>query len=225
MPLHNIFQKTRKKLKKSIPKTPKIIADVHEKNSLIIAELYKSTQVRLDIKSLKIADYVIGNIAIERKTVSDFINSMVNKRLIQQLKQMQKYKQQLLIIEGDLISALEERTNLASAIRGFIISLLTNYQIPVIQTQDYEDTAKYLITLAKQQIKPKTEPSLHHRIPKTIKEQKQYILESFPNIGPVTAKKLLDKFKTLKNTINASEEELNKILKSKSKNFKNLLDV
>ena len=225
MPIHNIFQKTRKKLRKSILKTPKIIADIHEKNSLVIAELHNSTQIRLDIQSLKIADYVIGNIAIERKTVSDFINSMINKRLIQQLKQMQKYKQQLLIIEGDLTSALEERTNLTSAVRGFIISLLTNYQIPIIQTRDYEETAKYLITLAKQQVKPKTEPTLHHRIPKSIKEQKQYILESFPSIGPVTAKKLLKEFKTVKNTINASEEELNKILKSKVKSFKNLLDA
>lgn len=224
MPFHNIFQKTRKKLKKSIPKTPKIFADVHEKNSLIIAELHKSTQIRLDIKPLKIADYVIGNIAIERKTVSDFINSMINKRLIQQLKQMQKYKQQLLIIEGELSSILNEDNTLSKALRGLILSLTLNYQIPIIQTQDYEDTTKYLITLAKQQVKPKTEPTLHHRIPKTIKEQKQYILESFPNIGPVKAKKLLKKFKTVKNIINASEEELKEILKSRAKGFKDLLN-
>jgi len=219
--LHNIFKKITKK--KSIKK-PLIIADIHERNSLVLSELHESAQVRLQVKSLKIADYLIGNIAIERKTVRDLISSMINKRLIQQLNQMQKYKQSILIIEGDIQEIINEDSNISRALRGLILSILTNHQIPIIFTQDYEDTAKYLITLAKQQLKPKTPISLHSRIPKTTKEQKQYILESFPNIGPKTAEKLLKKFKTVKNTINASEEELEPILKSKAKEFRELLE-
>ncbi|MEK6872439.1 MAG: Hef nuclease, partial [Nanoarchaeota archaeon] len=102
--------------------------------------------------------------------------------------------------------------------------IITNYKIPIIFTQDYQDTAKYLITIAKQQTKPKTIISLHSRIPKTISEQKSYILEAFPNIGPKTSEKLLKKFKTIKNIINTSEEELKEILKSKAKYFKNLIE-
>lgn len=221
--LHNIFSKLTKKKKK--PKTPKIIADIHEKNSLIISELHKSTQIRLETKSLKIADYLIGDIAIERKTISDFISSMLNKRLIQQLKQMQKYPKTLLIIEGNPENLYNEESNLhPNAIRGFILSILTINQTPIIFTNNHEDTSRYLITLAKQQVKPLTEPSLHQKIPKKTKEQKQYILEAFPNIGPIKAKKLLKKFKTLSNVINATEEELKEILKNQAANFKNLLD-
>jgi len=223
MPLYNIFSKKTKK--KTVPKTPKIVADIHEKNSLILSELKESKQVRLEIKSLKIADYLIGNIAIERKTTSDFISSMINKRLIQQLRQMQKYKQRLLIIEGDRDDLYNEETKLnPNAIRGFILSIKLNYNTPAILTQDYEDTAKYLITLAKQQAKPKQEPSLHSRIPKSKKQQKQYILEAFPNIGPKKAQQLLKKFKTLKQTFNATEEEIKQILKSRTKDFQDLLD-
>ena len=218
--LHNIFRKPKKKL----IKIPLIIADVHEKNSLVLSELHKSTQVRLQIKSLKIADYLIGNIAIERKTTSDLISSMINKRLIQQLNQMQKYNRSLLIIEGDINEILQEDNNIAKAIRGLILSISTNFQTSIIFSQDYEDTSKYLITLAKQQLKSKTPISLHSRIPKTTKEQKQYILESFPNIGPKKSEQLLKKFKTIKNTINASEEELEEILKKRAKEFKNLLE-
>ena len=115
-----------------------------------------------------------------------------------------------------------EENNISKALRGLLVSISTNYQTSIIRTQDYEDTAKYLITLAKQQIKPKTEISLHSRIPKTKKEQKSYILESFPNIGPTKAKQLLKKFKTVQQTINATEEELEEILKSKTKDFKDL---
>jgi len=224
MPFHNIFEKAKKLRKKSAVKTPKIIADIHEKNSLILAELHKSTQVRLEIKSLKIGDYLIGNTIIERKTSSDFISSMINKRLIQQLKQMKKYKQQLLIIEGEL-DLINNETNLNSnAVRGFILSIINNFQTPIIFTQNYQDTSQYLITLAKQQLKKPIESSLHYKIPKNKQEQKQYVLESFPNIGPIKAKKLLKKFKSIKNTINADEEDLKDILKNRSKDFKDLLE-
>jgi len=225
MPFHNIFKKRKQKqvIAKST-KTPLIIADIHEKNSLILAELHKSTQVRLEIKSLKIGDYLIGNTIIERKTSSDFISSMINKRLIQQLKQMKKYKQQLLIIEGEL-DLINNETNLNSnAVRGFILSIINNFQTPIIFTQNYQDTSQYLITLAKQQLKKPIESSLHYKIPKNKQEQKQYVLESFPNIGPIKAKKLLKKFKSIKNTINADEEDLKDILKNRSKDFKDLLE-
>lgn len=223
---HNIFKKLTKK-KKSKKLKPKIIADIHEKDSMILAELRENKDIDLEINSLKIGDYLIGKTIIERKTTQDFISSMLNRRMIEQLNQMQKYRSRLLIIEGD-IEALypgkeDSRLN-PNAIRGFILSIITNYSTNIIFTQDYQDTADYLITLAKQTIKPKTEISMHSRIPKTLKEQKKYILESFPDIGPKKAEKLLEKFKTLNKVFNASEEELSEVLKNRAGNFKNLLD-
>ena len=111
-----------------------------------------------------------------------------------------------------------------NALRGFILSIINNHETKIIFTTNYQDTSQYLITLAKQQIKLKTEISLHSRIPKTIKEQKRYILEAFPNIGPKKAKYLLKKFKTLNQVFNANEKELRGVLKNRSGNFKNLLD-
>ena len=218
---YNIFKKLSGEKTKIIPL---IIVDIHEKNSLILSELHKSTHVRLEIRSLKIADYIIGEIALERKTISDLISSMINKRLIQQLMQMKKYKKSILIIEGDLEEIYQENDNISKALRGFILSIIVNYNTSIIFAKDYEDTAKYLITLSKQQLKPKTPVSFHSRIPKSLKEQKQYILESFPNIGPKKAEKLLKKFKTIKNVVNSSEEELSEILKSRADNFKRITD-
>ncbi|MEK6935765.1 MAG: ERCC4 domain-containing protein [Nanoarchaeota archaeon] len=226
MPLFNPFS-FRKSKSKKIKIIPKIIADIHEKDSLIFAELSENKKIELIIQSLEIGDFLIGETAIERKTVQDFISSMISKRLSEQLKQMKQYKNQLLIVEGALFKedASEKPYGvLDNAIRGFILSIINNYQVPIIFTQDYKDTSQYLITLAKQQLKPKIEISLHSRIPKTIKEQKQYILESFPNIGPITAKKLLEEFKTLSSVFSATEEELSKILRKKSKDFKKLLE-
>ena len=221
---HNIFEKLKLRKKKSKKQKPKIIIDIHEKNSLILSELKSSNEAELQITSLKIADYIIGKIAIERKTISDFISSMINKRLIGQLNHMQRYKQRILIIEGKIENFYKEDIKINSnAIRGFILSIITNYNTPIIFTKDEKETANYLILLAKQQLKPKSEISLHSRIPKTIEEQKQYILEAFPNIGPAKAKLLLEKFKTLEKTFNASEEDLKDVLKKNTKDFINLI--
>ena len=147
---------------------------------------------------------------------------MINKRLIQQLNHMQKYNKKLLIIEGDLENLYELKSK--NAARGMILSIINYHQIPIIFTQDYEDTANYLITLAKQQLKKPTDFSLHSRIPKTLKEQKKYILEAFPGIGPKSAEKLLKEFKTIANVLNAKFEDLEKILKVKAKKFREILD-
>jgi len=68
-PLHNIFSK--RKTKKEIKK-PKIIIDYREKNSLVASELIK-LGLEIEFKELKVADYIVKGVAIERKTISDFI--------------------------------------------------------------------------------------------------------------------------------------------------------
>ncbi len=223
--LHNIFEKITKRKSKKEKIKPKIIADIHEKDSMILAELKENKDINLIIDSLKIGDYLIGKTIIERKTTQDFISSMLSKRLIEQLNQMNSYKQKMLIIEGNQEDFMNQDSKLnPNAIRGFILSIISNYNTNVIFTINHKDTSSYLITLAKQQIKPKTESSMHTRIPKTLNEQKQYILESFPNIGPKRAKKLLKQFNTLNNVFNATQEDLKDILKSNSSTFRNLLN-
>jgi Fanconi anemia group M protein len=54
----------------------------------------------------------------------------------------------------------------------------------------------------------------------SLKEQQQIILEGFPGIGPKTAKKLLIKYKTIKNIMNTSLEDLQKDIGKKANIFK-----
>jgi Fanconi anemia group M protein len=219
MPLFNIFSK-KKKFDKIATK-PKIIADIHEKNSLVISNL--ASKCELEIKSLEVGDYIIGNFAIERKTSSDFISSMLSKRLQEQLKNLEQVKNKMIIIEGNF--GIEKNSNLnPNSLRGQILAILNYHKIPIIFTKDSEETSEYLILLAKQQLKPLEELSLHSRKPSSIKEQKQYLIESFPGIGPKTAKELLKKFGSIKNIINASREELEEIIGKKAENLKELIE-
>ncbi|MFH1311453.1 MAG: ERCC4 domain-containing protein [Nanoarchaeota archaeon] len=221
-PIFNIF--SEKKIK-PIEK-PKIIIDYREKNSLVISELI-SLGIEVEIKELKVADYIVNNVAIERKTVSDFISSMINHRLINQLEEINQYPEKLLIIEGideqELYNDSEERMGMhPNSIRGFLLSILLKYKVPIIFTKNYQDTAKFLLVLARR--KTKETPLKANKKTLNKKERLQFLIEGFPGIGPKTAKKLLKKFKTIKNIINAPEEKLREILGKKAENIKKIIE-
>lgn len=223
MPMLDIFSKPREKIESQKPIVkPKIIADYREKNSMVTSEL-KSLGIEVEFKALKVADFIVGDIAIERKTVSDFISSMINKRLLRQLEELQQYDKRLLLIEGieeqDLYNdELDIGVN-ANAIRGFILTILLTYKVPIVFTKDQEDTAKYIAVMAKK--KPKQEVSLNaKKKSRNKKEQLQYLIEGFPGIGPTTAKKLLAEFKTIKNIINTPLEKLQALIGKKAEIFK-----
>lgn len=219
--IFNIFQ--RRKIKEVVIEKPKIAADYREKNSLVISELI-SLGIDVEIKELKVADYLIAGTAIERKTVADFISSVKDGRLLKQLEELNQYESRLLIIEGideqELYSDdfSEEKIGMhPNSIRGFLLSILLNHKVPIIFTKNYEDTAKFLSVLSRK--KPRETPLNIAKKVYNQKEQSQYILESFPGIGPKTAKKLLREFKTIKEIINAPEEELKKISGKKAENI------
>jgi ERCC4-type nuclease len=218
--IHDIFSTKQKKQIKEENKI-KVIADIHEKNSLVIPTLIE-LGAEVESKSLEIGDYLINNIAIERKSASDFISSMLSKRLQEQLNQIQQYEKKLFIIEGELNTS--EFKIHPNAIKGQIIAILTYYNLPIIFTKNAEDTAHYLFILAKQQLNGVVESSLHARKPKTASEQKQYIIEAFPEIGPKNAEQLLKKFKSIKKIINAKPKELEKEIGKKAESIINLRD-
>ncbi len=213
----NIFRKNKQNSKGK----PRIIVDKREKNSLVIAELIEKG-VEVDFRYLKVADFIVKNTAVERKTISDFLNSMINKRLSRQLQELKQYPNCLLIIEGieeqELYNDEGKGIN-GNAIRGFLLDILLKYKIPIIFTKDYQDTAKFLIVLIKKQ---KRKHISIRAVKKSLnkKESLQYILEGFPGIGPATAKKLLKKHKTIKAIINTPVEELKQFIGKKAEVFK-----
>ena len=224
MPLFNIFKNKKSKENKSESKKPQITADIHEKDSPIFSNLIE-LGAEINIMPLQVGDFLINNTIIERKTLSDFISSMLSKRLIQQLSNMQQYNKRLLIIEGELNKNTFENSKLnPNSIKGMILSTCLDMNIPIIRTKNSEETSIYLFLLAKRQLKKQSEISLHSRIPKTKQEQKEYILKAFPNIGPTKSNQLLKEFKSLKNIFSSTEEELNNVLKNRAKEFKEILE-
>ncbi|MEK6915221.1 MAG: ERCC4 domain-containing protein [Nanoarchaeota archaeon] len=213
MPFFNIFSKEKIKEKEI-----RIIADNREKNALVASYLMEQG-IKIEFKQLEIGDYIVNNIAIERKTKSDLVNSIIDKRIFSQLDNLKQYENHIILLEED-----NKKTNMSeNAIRGFILSVALKFKTPIIYSSNEKDTAEYIRLLAnKKKKKENSIRSLKNKISKD--EQIQFILEGFPNIGPVKAKLLIEKFKTIKNIANASREELNEVIGKNSEEIYHLFN-
>lgn len=218
MTFHNIFSK--KEINENKPKS-RIIVDHREKNSLVPSELV-NIGFNIEFQSLQVGDYLIKNTPIERKTISDLKSSIINKRVFEQIRNL-KANQGILLIEGIEAEDIYKGIIHENALRGFFLSLAIESQVPFIFTKNEKDTAKYLSVLEKKKENPETSIR-HSRIMPTRKEQLQFILEGFPNIGPAKAKALIKRFRSIKEIVNSDEEALNEILGSRTLEFMQLLD-
>jgi Fanconi anemia group M protein len=220
-PFFDIFSKKPPRI--NTEKT-EITADYREKNSLVISNLI-SLGINVKFMELKVADYLVGEVAIERKTISDFISSMINKRLLKQLEEIQQYPNRLLLIEGiedkELYSDDNPGVN-ANAIRGFLLSILLKFKTPILFTKNAEDTARFIYVLSRKKDKETSLKAKKKNLNK--KEQMQFILEGFPGIGPKTARKLLKELGSIKNILNTPLDELKKLIGKKAEIFKIIED-
>lgn len=190
---------------------PVVYADSREGNSKVIRHL---SEMEIDVKvhSMAVGDYQVSDeVVIERKTAKDFVDSIIDKRLFKQARELsEEFKKPLLILEGDDIYNGMIHPN---AVRGTIASIALDFGISIIPTRNSEDTAAMIKRIA---VREQTGDKPHIQIrtdkkPVSLWEQQLFIVESLPNIGPVNAKNLLQHFGSVLNVINASESELQEV--------------
>ncbi len=211
-----------------------VIVDQRERPSGIVEELAKRG-LEVEVKQLITADFIlqtkdrnnnIVSVGIEKKTQEDFISSIIDRRIIQQLVMLKEnFTVPLLIIEGSR-NMYTLRNFHPNAIRGMLASIAIDFQIPMINTKSIGDTAALIEVIAKRLDQPKKYVSLlSKRKPITVEEQQEYLIESLPGIGPQLARSLLKGFGSVKNIINASEKELQKIEKIGKKKAEEIVRV
>jgi len=188
-----------------------LIVDSNEPED--IPQRLRELGVEIEVKKIAPGDYVLGPVGIERKTLYDFFNSMIRKRLFEQVQRLRDaYPQPLLILEGDLaeISTFKH----PQAIMGALLAVETSERVPVLATADKEQTVLLLSVLWKRQDKAAAEYGLRHK-PKTLRldQRQRFLIEGLPSVGETLAKNLLEHFGSVRAVFNASEEELKKVSK------------
>jgi len=203
---------------------PYIIADTREVFSGLPSLLEEIANV--EIKQLPVGDYIVSErVAIERKRAEDFIDSMIRKRLFDQVSRLKEaYEMPVLIIEDE---GLFSRNIDKRAIYGAIACLLLDYEISIIRTANMEESANIIFAIAsREQFKKKKEIALRGKKPNmSLKERQQFIVEGLPNISAILAKRLLNHFGSVKAIMNASIKQLKEVEGIGDKKAKEIKEV
>jgi ERCC4-type nuclease len=213
-----------------------IIIDSRGSGELSIAQKLREKRIPVEVKHVESGDIIIQGdnilVAIERKTVSDLITSVIgsatsfeksNKHFYNQLEVMKStYKKTLLIIEGDF-----DWNN--KMLVGIWQSVIVGWQIPVIFTKDHSDTAdrvaKIFLKYGNYKVSSILPMAVHKA--KSSKEIKLGMLCCVEGIGIQTAKKLSQKEPLIISTVLGEEyvESVLNDLNINSKVKKRLLSV
>ncbi|MFH1239835.1 MAG: DEAD/DEAH box helicase [Candidatus Diapherotrites archaeon] len=207
-----------------------IYADSREQNSSVLREL-EERGCYIKTKQLDVGDYVLTNdIVVERKTIDDFLSSMLDGRLFNQMiKMTETYDMPLILVEGDKNEMFSLRNVHRNAIIGAMTSIALNYRVPILFTDNAKETAEYLYVTAKREQlgKGKDIRLRTGRKGLTQSEMQQFIVESFPLTGPNTAKAMLKHFGSVKNIVDADVkalQEVDNIGDKKAKKIRKILD-
>lgn len=192
----------------------KILADVREKYSGVVSALYDEGAL-IELRALPIGDFLCSSrVAVEVKRAPDFVNSIIDGRLLQQLKEMKEnFERPVVIIEGageqDLYSIRNVHPN---AIRGMLATIAVSYGIPLLYSKNPKDTAGFILAIARREKEADApEPSLHTQKPGTLAEKQEYVIAALPGIEVKLARALLGKFGSVSEIMNATEEQLQKV--------------
>ena len=189
-----------------------IVVDQRELDSSIAKDLSTRDGLVTRLETLAVGDYVLSDrVAVERKSAADFVDSMLDadRSLFEQVGELSRaYARPVMIVEGTNLYG--QRDIDPNAIRGALSSLAVDFDVSVLRTESETDTTELLATIAKREQETRDrEVSVHgEKTTKTRAEQQEYVVSSIADIGPVTARSLLEHFGTVEAVMTAPEDDL-----------------
>lgn len=186
-----------------------IAVDMREERSGIPSRLQAMPGVTLNVVDLLCGDYSVadGRIGIERKTNTDFVISILDGRLVEQVARMTtEYETAIILIEGDIYAT--RSTIDPTALDGALSWLSLLSDIKVLHTPDTTRTAERIFRMALH-----LEHGLGYTVPLRSNKPKdmsiaaRFVLEGLPGCGPETARKLLAHFGSVSAVLAASESQ------------------
>jgi len=207
------------------PQGPRIVIDDRETSSKVV-EVLSGMGAACRIERLPQGDYAIGDrILVERKTARDFVDTLINRDLLGQVKAMaDAVPRPILIIEGGDIYT--ERDMHPNAIRGVLVALTVDMGVSLLFTKDEDETAQLLFVIAKREDAERGERKMHpHKSHHSERDEQEYLVSAFPEIGLKNARLLLSHFSTVQEIVNAELAELTAIKGVGEKTAQKIFDL
>ncbi|MHA1109969.1 MAG: DEAD/DEAH box helicase [Promethearchaeota archaeon] len=188
---------------------PVIIVDTRETQSAVVRQLALK-KIDVVLKTLPVGDYILSeNVGVERKTDSDFVDSLKDGRLFNELHNLsQNFFIPILILEGNPIN---QSGYSKAALLGALASIVINMRISVMYTDSPGNTADLLEALLKKVHQDKkSSKKVYTKKTSTEAEAQEQIVSGIPGINLYRAQELLTAFSNVENIFNADLDDLEK---------------
>lgn len=209
-----------------VMKKPRIISDFRERE---VCRHFNTKKASVEEKSLQVGDFVLSErVGVERKRIADFLQSIIDQRIFKQVEALSNsYECPLLILEGNPETLFLERGLHENTIRGVLASLAIDFKIPILWTQNPEETANQLFWIAnREQVLEKKELQVRaNKKSASLSDQQEFLVAGLPGINSKRARKLLKELKSPEKIFRASEKRLLKVNGFGDKVIKRMKDV
>jgi len=177
-----------------------------------VPEHLSNLGAKIHLEHLPAGAYSVGRVLIERKTIQDFVDTLVDRDLFGQVKALADSAiRPVMIVEGGSIADLYDVRNIhPNAIRNTLASIAADYDVSLLFTKDAQETAEMIYAFARREeggeYAERSKHSAKHS--RSANDALLYILTAFPDVGPKAGRELLREFGTLRRILSASKEEL-----------------
>lgn len=171
-------------------------------------ELFRSMGAHPERRALEVGDFLCSaRLVVERKSRNDFEQSVIDGRLFSQLPNLvSNYERVVIIVEGESEEGRLQRGSLL----GAYSAIVADFGASLLFTSDKDATAELVFAFAKHEQLARKQPMRIYAKKKTFTPSQcsRAIVETFPMIGPKSAKALLNHFSSVEAIVNASEKEI-----------------
>jgi DNA excision repair protein ERCC-4 len=183
-----------------------------ERHSALLEAVRRSGAFDVRMVHLDTGDYLIDNdVLVERKTIGDFIASLLDGRLFPQTARLAHCRyRSVLLIEGPKPPSMPEVH--PHALEGALVSLAAMWRLPVLHSSAPEQSFLILRILADQASR-RSQPVLRRfdRKPKRLASRRLFLLQGLPGVGPALAHRLLDHFGSIERVLSAEASALTEV--------------
>jgi ERCC4-type nuclease len=205
-----------------------VYADCREAPSQVNSYM-EDMGTRVCLRQLRVGDYIASDrVGIERKTIPDFLGSVMNQRLFRQLGELaDNFENPVLILEGNPELLWHGSGMHPNAIRGALASITVDHRIPIIWTRNSRETAAQIHWIAYREQKG-LDKTVSIRGSKRAVErarQQEFIVAGLPHINSKLSRRLLERFGSVRKVFMAKPERLMKVDKIGEKKARKIWEL
>ena len=176
-----------------------------------IEESMAQAGIGLKSKDLESADVIVSaRVAVSLRTVDQFIQGISDGSVFSLLAKMKhEYLRPILMVQGGPQGKGSQAGN--EAVYDALSSVLAEYNIPVLPTENAEETAAQILSLHRQEQARRDRASKGVQTTLDVPSRQRFIIQGLPNVSATLAQRLLERFGSVKGIADADVAELMKV--------------